>query len=189
MDCSTPGFSVLHYLLEFAQTHVRWVDGAIQHFILCRPLLLPSNFPSIRVFSNESALCITWPKYWSFSFSIGPSNEYSGLTSFRIDWFPLFAVQGTLESLLQHHNSKASIFQCSAFFIAQLSHPYMTTGKTTGMCYCFPKTTATTKLFPRVTFRTSSQLAPVAFPTVSFALCPHLLVSSRAEFTTVCYVL
>ena len=98
--------------------------------ILCRPLLLPSIFPSIRVFSNESVLCIRWPKYWSFIFSISPSNEYSGLISFRMDWFELLAVQGTLKSLLQHHSSKASILQCSDFFIVQLSHPYMTTGKT-----------------------------------------------------------
>ena len=97
----------------------------------CHPLLLlPSTFPSIRVFSNESLLRIRWPKYWSFSFSICPSNEYSGLISFRIDWLDLLAVQGTLKSLLQHHSSKASILQCSAFFIIQLSHPYMTTGKT-----------------------------------------------------------
>ena len=101
------------------------------HLILCHPLLLlPSIFPSIRVFSNESALPIRWPKYWSFSFRISPSNEYSGLISFRIDWLDLLAFQGTLKSLLQHHSSKASILRCSAFFIVQLSHPYMTTGKT-----------------------------------------------------------
>ena len=101
------------------------------HLILCRPrLLLPSIFPSIRVFSNESVLHIRWPKYWSFSFSISPSNEYSGPISFRIDWLDLHAVQGTLKSLLQHHSSKASILQCSVFFIVQLSHPYTTTGKT-----------------------------------------------------------
>ena len=101
------------------------------HLILCRPLLLPpSIFPSIRVFSNESVLCIRWPKYWSFSFNISPSNEYSGLISFRMDWLDLLAVQGTLKHLLQHHSSKASILQHSAFFIVQLSHPYMTTGKT-----------------------------------------------------------
>ena len=101
------------------------------HLILCRPLLfLPSIFPSIRVFSNESVLRIRWPKYWSFSFNISPFNEYSELISFRIDWFDLLAVQGTLKSLLQHHTSKASILWCSAFFIVQLSHPYMTTGKT-----------------------------------------------------------
>ena len=101
------------------------------HRILCHPLLLlPSIFPSIRVFSNDSALLIRWPKYWSFSFSISPSNEYSGLISFRIDWFDLLAVQGTLKSLLQHHILKASILQHSAFFTVQLSHPYVTTGKT-----------------------------------------------------------
>ena len=101
------------------------------HLILCHRLLLPpSIFPSIRVFSNESVLCIRWRKYWSFSFSISPSDEYSGLISFRMDWLDLPAVQGTLKSLLQHHSSKASIFQCSAFFLVQLSHPYMTTGKT-----------------------------------------------------------
>ena len=99
--------------------------------ILCRPVLLPpSIFPSIRVFSNESALHIRWPKDWSFSFSISPSNEHSGLISFRMDWLDLLAVQGTLKSLLQHHSSKASILWCSAFFIVQLSHPYMSTGKT-----------------------------------------------------------
>ena len=101
------------------------------HLILCHPLLLPpSVFPSIRVFSNGSVLHITWPKYWSFSFSIGPSNEYSGLISFRMDWLYLLAVQGTLKSLLQHHSTKASILQCLAFFMVQLLHPYMTTGKT-----------------------------------------------------------
>ena len=100
------------------------------HLILCHPLLLPSIFPSIRVFSNESVLHIRWPKYWSFSFNISPSNEYPGLISFRMDWLNILAVQGTLKSLLQHHSSKASIFQHSAFFTVQLSHPYMTTGKT-----------------------------------------------------------
>ena len=101
------------------------------HLILFRPLpLLPSIFPSIRVFSNESALHIRWPEYWSFSFNISPSNEHPGLISYRMDWLGLLAVQGTLKSLLQHHSSKASILQCSAFFIVQLSHPYMTTGKT-----------------------------------------------------------
>jgi len=101
------------------------------HLILCRPLVfLPSIFPSIRVFSNESALCIRWPKYWSLGFNISPSNEYPGLISFRMDWLDLLAVQGTLKSLLQHHSSKSSVLPHSAFFIVQLSHPYMTTGKT-----------------------------------------------------------
>ena len=101
------------------------------HFILCHPLLLlPPIFPSIKVFSSESILCVKCPKYWSFSFSISPSIEYSGLISFRIDWLDLLAVQGTLKSLLQHHSSKASVLWCSAFFMVQLSYPYMTTGKT-----------------------------------------------------------
>ena len=132
MDCSTPGFPVYHQLLEFTQTHVHWVGDAIQPLILCLPplLLLPSVFPRIMVFSNESVLHIRWPKYWSFSFNISPSNEYSELISFRMDWLDLLAVQWTLKSLLQHHSSKASILWCSAFFIVQLSHPYMATGKT-----------------------------------------------------------
>ena len=108
-----------------------YVGDASNYLILCRPLLLlPPIPPSIRVFSNESALCIRWPKYWSFSFNISPSSEHLGLISFRMDWLDLLAVQGTLMSLLQHHSSKASILLCSAFFIVQLSHPYMSTGKT-----------------------------------------------------------
>ena len=125
MDCSTPGFPVHHQLLELAQTRVCRVSDAI----LCHPLL-PSIFPSIRVFFNESILHIWCPKYWSFSFSISPSSEYSELISFRMDWLDLLTVQETLKSLLQHHNLKASIFQPSAFCIVQLSHPYMTTGIT-----------------------------------------------------------
>ena len=131
MNCSTPGLPVHHHLPEFTQTHVHRVRDAIQPLILCRPLLLPpSIFPIIRVFSNESALCTRWPKYWSFGFNISPSNEHPGLTPFRMDWLDLLAVQGTHKSLLQHHSSKASVLRHSAFFIAQLSHPYMTTGKT-----------------------------------------------------------
>ena len=131
MDCSTPGLPVHHQLLDLAQTHVHESVMPSNHLILRHPLLLPpSVFPSIRVFSNESVLRTRWPKYWSFSFSISPSNEYSGLISFRIDLLGLLAVQRPLKSLLQHHSSKASIFQCSAFFIVQLSHPYMTTEKT-----------------------------------------------------------
>ena len=126
-----PGLPVHHQLVEFTQTHAHQVGDATNHLILCCPLLLPpSIFPSIRVFSNESALHTKWPQYWSFSFSISPSNEYSELISFRIDWFDHLAVQGTLKTLLQHHSSKAPILQCSAFFTVQLSHPYMTTGKT-----------------------------------------------------------
>ena len=134
LDCSTPGLPVRHQLLEFTQTHVHWVSEAIQPSHPLSSLLLPpSIFPSIMVFSRESVLHIRWPKYWSFSFSISPSNEYSGLISFRMDWLDLFAAQGTLKSLLQHHSSKASILQRSAFFMVQLSHPPMTTGKTTAL--------------------------------------------------------
>ena len=130
LDCSMPGFPVYHQLPELAQTMSIELVIPSNHLILCCPLLLlPSVFPSIRVFSNESVLHIRWPKYWSFSFRISPSNEYSGLSSFTIDWWDLLAVQGTLKSLLQHHSSKAPILQCSAFFIVQLSHPYMTTEK------------------------------------------------------------
>ena len=128
MDCSMPGFPVHHKFMEITQTHVHWVSDTIQqshpYYLF---LFLPSIFPSIRVFSNESVLFIRWPKDWSFS--ISPSNEYSGLISSRIYWLHLFALQGTFESLLQNHSSKTSILWCSAFFIVQLSHPYMTTGK------------------------------------------------------------
>ena len=131
MNCSTPGLPVHHQLLEFTQTHVHWVSDAIQP---SHPLSSPSpptfSLSQHQVFSDKSALCITWPKYWSFSCSISPSSEYSGLFSFRMDWLDLLIVQGTLKSLLRHHSSKASILWCSAFFIVQLSNPYMTTGKT-----------------------------------------------------------
>ena len=130
VDCSTPGLPVHHYLLSLLK--LMCIESVMPSniLILChRPLLLPPwIFPSIRVFSNESVLRIRWPKYWRFSFSISPSNEYSGLISFRMDWLDFLAVQRTLKSLLQHHSSKASILQCSAFFIVQLSHPCMTTG-------------------------------------------------------------
>ena len=131
-DCSTPGFPVHHHqLLELAQAHVHHVGDAIQPSHPLSSLLIPpSIFPSIRVFSNESVLCITWPKYWSFSFSIIPSKEHPGLISFRMDWFGLLPVQGTVKIFLHHHSSKASILQCSAFFMVQLSYPYMITRKT-----------------------------------------------------------
>ena len=125
MNRSTPGLPVHHQLLESTQTHVI-IESMMpsSHPILCRPLLLlPSIFPSVRVFSSESALRIRWPKYWSFSFNISPSNKHPGLISFRMDWLHLLAVQGTLKSLLQHHSSKASVLQHSAFFVIQLSHP------------------------------------------------------------------
>ena len=145
MDNSMTGLPVHHEIPEFTQTHGLWVGDAIQpsHPLSLpsppafrrrmKALGMPSVFPSIRVFSSESVLRIRWPKYWSFSFSISPSNEYSGLISFRIDWLDLLAVQGTLKSLLQHHSSKASILQHSAFFRVQLWQPYMTTGKTTAL--------------------------------------------------------
>ena len=129
MDCSTSGSSVLQYLSLFKLMSIGLVVPS-NHLMLCSHLLLPSVFPSIRVFSSESVLCIRWPKHWSFSFSISPSSEYSGLISFMIDWLDLLAVQGTLKSLLQHHSSKASILQCSAFFMVQLSHLHMAAGKT-----------------------------------------------------------
>ena len=131
MDCSTPGFPVQHYLPEWAQTHVQWVSVMLSnHLILCHPFsFCLQSFPASGFFSNELALYIRWPKYWNFSFSKNPSNEYAGLSSFRIDWFDLLAVQGTLKNLLQHHNSKSSILWPSAFFMVQLSHLYMTTGK------------------------------------------------------------
>ena len=130
VDCCTPGFPVLHCLSEFAQTHVHWVGDAI----LSSHFLLPASPPTLTLSQHQglfqwSALCIRWPKYWSFSFSISPSNEYSGLISFRIDWFDLLAVPETLKGLLQHHNLKESIFQYSAFLMVQLSHSYMTSGK------------------------------------------------------------
>ena len=134
MNRSTPGLPVPHQLLEFTQTHVNRVVMPSNQLILCPPLpLLPSIFPNIRVLPNESALHIRWPKYWHFSFNTSPSNEHPGLLSFRMDWLDLLAIQGTLKSLLQHHSSKASILRCSAFFIVQLSHPYMTTGKTVAL--------------------------------------------------------
>ena len=130
MDCSTLGS--LSITNSWSLLKLMSIESVMpsNHLTLCHPLLLPSIFPNIKGFSSESVLRIRWPKYWSFSFSMSPSNEYSGLTSFRIDWLDLLAFQGTLKSLLQHHSSKASILQCSAFFMVQLSHPYMTTGKT-----------------------------------------------------------
>ena len=143
MDCNTPGFTVLHHLPELIQSFtisrslfkLMSIESVMlsNHLILCHPLLfLPSILTSIRAFSNESAVCIRWPKYWSFGFSISPSNEYSGLISYRIGRIGLI-IQGTLKSLLQHHNLKTSILRCSAFFMVQLSHPYMTTGKTVAL--------------------------------------------------------
>ena len=131
-----PSFTISQSLLKLMPIESMMPSN---HFILCHPLLLPSIFPSIRVFSNEPALCIRWPKYWSFSCSISPSNEYSGLISFKIDWFDLLAVQETLKSLLQHHSRKESMLWHSAFFIVHLSHPYMTTGKNHSFDYAAAK--------------------------------------------------
>ena len=135
MNRSTPGLPVHHKLPEFTQTHAHRVSVAIQpSLVLCHPLLLlPPISQSIRVFSKESTLRMRWPKYWSFSFSISPPNEHPGLISFRMDWLDPLAVQGTLKSLFQHHSSRASIFWHLAFFTVQLSHPYVTTGKTTAL--------------------------------------------------------
>ena len=138
MNRSTPGLPVHHQLPEFTQTNVHRVGEPSSHLTLCRPLfLLPPIPPSIKVFFNESSLCMTWPKFCNFSFSTSPANEHLGLISFRMEWLDLLAVQGTLKSLLQHHSSKASIFQHSAFFTVQLSHPYMTTGKTIALTRTF----------------------------------------------------
>ena len=136
MDCSMPGFPVLHHLLELAQfMSIKWVMPS-NHLIICHPLLLPSIFPNIRVFSSELTLHIRWPKYWNFSFNISLYNEYSGLISFRIDWLDLLKVQGTFKSRLQHHSSRASILWHSASFMVQLSHPNMTTRKTRAFTRC-----------------------------------------------------
>ena len=138
MNYSMPGFSVLPYLPEDAQTHIHWVSDVIQSSQPLLPLLLLSSiYPTIKVFSNKLVLHIRWPKYWSFSFSISLSNEYSELVSFRIDWFDLLAVQGTLKGFLQHHSLKTSAPSLSAFFMTQLSHPYMTTGKIISLSFGF----------------------------------------------------
>ena len=178
MDWSMPGFPVGHQLPELAQTHVHWVDDAIQpSHPLLSPSPPPSIFPSVRVFSNESILPIGWPKYWSFSFSISPSNEYSRLISFRIDWLDLLAVQGTLKSLLQLHSSRASILQCSAFFIVQLSHPYMTTGKTIALT----RWTFVGKVMSLL-FKTLSRLVIAFLPRSKRLLISWLQSPSAGEF-------
>ena len=154
MNRSTPGLPVHHQLPEFTQIHVHRVHDAIQPSHSCSsPFLLLPSPPSIRVFSNESTLLMRWSKYWSFSFSIRLSNEYSGLIFFRIDCFDLLAVQGTLKSLLQHHSSNASILWCSAFFTVQLSHPYMTTGKTIALS----RQTLTGQVVPQIEILLSNQ--------------------------------
>ena len=178
MNRSMPGLSVHHLLPESTQTHVH-VQTHVHpcpcpsvmpsnHLLFCRPLLLlPPIFPSIRVFSSESVLCTRWPKYWSFSFSISPSNEYSGLISFRMHWLDLLAVQGTLKSFLQHHSSKASVLCHSAFSIVRLSHPYMTTGKTIALT----RQTFVGKVMSLL-FNMLSMLVIAFLPS-----CKHLLIS------------
>ena len=173
MDCGTPGFPVLHYLSEFAQNSCalrQWCHPTISP---CHHLLLPSIFPTIRVFSSKSALSIRWPEYWSFSFHTSPSKEYSGLISFRIDWFDLLAFQGPLKSLLQHHCLKVSILQCSVFFMVQVSHPYMTTGKTIALTFLVTKWKRIYIQYRRprfdswvgnITCRSKWQLSPVFLP-------------------------
>ena len=178
IDCSTPGVPVHHQLPEFAQMQVHRVGDAIQP---SHPLSSPSsptfNLSQHHGLSNESVLYIRWPKYWSFSFSISPSNEYSGLISFRVDWFDLLAIQGTLKSLLQHHNSKASILQCSAFFMVQLSYPYLTTGKTIALT----RQTFVGKVMPLL-FKMSSRLLIAFLPRSK-----HLLISWLQSLSAVVF--
>ena len=186
MDCSMPGLPVLNHLPKLVLTHVHWISDAIQPSC---PLSSPSPafniFANIRVFSRKSVLHIRWPKYWSFSFSISPSNEFSGLISFRMYWFDLLAVQVSLKSLLQHHSSKASILRCSAFFMVQISHPFMTTGKII---------TLITRTFVRkvmsLLFNMLSRLVitflPGEFP--GYSHCPQWLWSQRKYSVTVSIV-
>ena len=164
MSCSTPGFPIHHQLLEIAQTHVRRVGDAIQP---SHPLLSPPpafNLSQHQGLFNESIICIRWPKYWNFSFSISPSNEHPGLSSFRIDWFDLLAVQETFKSLLQYHSSKASILRHSAFFIVQLSHPFMTTGKTIALTRWTFVGKVMSLLFNMLSWRRQWQPTPVLLP-------------------------
>ena len=183
MDYSMAGLPVHHQLLELAQTHVHWVSDAIQP---SHPPLSPSS-PSFNLspnqgISTESVLCIRWPKFWSFSFSICPSNEYSGLISFRIGWFDLHAVQGTLKSLLQHHSSKASILQRSVFFIVQLSHPYMTIGKTIALT----RWTFVSKVVSLL-FNTQSVCHSFSFFMIcSFSLIITIIFSYHSSFRRQC---
>ena len=186
MDCSRPDFPVHHQLPKLAQTQVYRVSDAIQPSHSLSPLLLlPSIFPSIRVFSSMSALHIRWLKYWGFSFSIRPSNEYSGLISFKIDWFDLLTVQGTLKSLLQHHSSEASVLQYSVFFIVKLSHPYMTTGKTialTRQTFVGKVMSLLFNLLPRlvITFLPRSKR-----PLISWLQSPSAVILKSATVSTV----
>ena len=168
MDCSTPGFLVHHHLPEFAKLMSIELVMPSNHLLLCCPLLLPSIFSSIRVFSNELALHIRWSNYWGFNFNISPSKKYSWLISFRIDWFDLLVVQETLKSLLLHHSSKALMLWCSAFFMVHLLHSYMTTGKTIAL---------TTQTFV-------SKVMSLLLNTLSRFLIEKLWQNSKKEWTT-----
>ena len=177
MNHSTPGLPVHHKLLEFSQTHAHLVSDAIQtSHLLLSPLLLPPIPPSIRVFSNESTLHMRWPKYWSFSFSITPSNEHLRLISFRMYWLDLLAVQGTLKSLLQHHSSKASIFWCSALFTVQLSHPYMATGKTIALTRWTFVGKAMSLLFNKLSRLVTTFLPRSKCPLISWLQSPSAVI-------------
>ena len=175
MNHSTPGLPVHHQTRSSPKPMSIESVMSSKHLILCCPLLLlPSIFTSIRVFSNESALHIRWPKYWSLSFNISPSNEHPGLVSFRMDWLDLLAVQGTLKSLLQHHSSKASILRCSAFFTVQLSHPYMTTGKTTALTR-WTFVGKVMSLLLNMLSRLVRKIKPATVSTVSPSICHEVM--------------
>ena len=178
-----PGLPVHHQFLELTQNSCPQSQWCHPQFILCPPLLLPSIFPSIRVFSDKSVLCIRWPKYWNFSFSISPSNEYSELISFRMDWLDLLAVQGTLKSLLQQHSPKASVLRCSAYFIDQLSHPHMTTGKTIALT----RQTFAGKVMPLL-FNMLSRLGIAFLPRSKCLLISWLQSSSAVIFGAPKYI-
>ena len=182
MDCSLPGSSVLHYLPEFAQIHAHWANDEILLSVLCRLLhLLPSVLACIRVFSSGSSLQIRCPKYWSFSFSISPSNEYSGLISFRTGWFDLFEVQGTLKSLLQHHNLKASVLQNSVLFMDQLSHLCMTTGKNIALTFTGKVMSLLLNMLPRLVGGANSHLESNPIPIRDARRAQTNLVCSRTQ--------
>ena len=181
LDCNMPGFCV-HHQLMFIQSVMPF-----NYLNLCRPLLLlPSIYHSIRVFSNKSVLCIRWPKYWSFSFSISPSSEYSGLISFRMDWWDLLAVQGTCKSLLQHHTSKASILQCSDFFILQFSHPYMTTGKIALIIWTFVGKEMSL-LFNMLSWLVTAFLPRSKHLLISLLDSPHTVILEPPEIKSHCF--
>ena len=183
-----PGFPVHHQLPELAQTHVHQFNDAIQpSHPLSSPFLPAFNLSQHQGLSNESFLYIRWPKYWSFSFSISSSNEYSGLISFRIDWLDLLSVQGTLKSLLQHHSSKASVLQCSAFFIVQLSHPYMTTGKTIALTRWTSVGKVMSVLFNMVSRLVIASLSRSKHLLISWLQSPSAVILQPAKIVSHCF--